>query len=1443
MDDALRKLAQSVKVIRSLHRSAGGDVEGYATKGAVIPHDSMERDENLGKFLQGSRVRNGEGEHVVLYHITPKDFDTFKAGGDDPELSGPGIWLSPNKHHLPAAHNVGGGSKGYDTGTNVMPVYANIKSPLVLDTRDMIDWAKTSYGAGSEFPLYLRPEVKQKLIEDGYDGIFYAGGRGVEYGTNGIGVGEQPNSEEEVIAFHPHQIKSATGNNGNFDSANPDITKSGGGDVEAYATKGAVTDPLEIAKSVKLVPVGDPKQDVDDYRGQHEAPDRENGVPLHDTSGVYPPDFYGPNGFRYYADYGNDYDYRSYNAHVRLKDKPEEFVSVHRAIPSDVYKKALKEDAPLRHMIRPGDWVTPSKEYAKEHGEAQFGKNYKIASMRVKAKDVFTNGDSINEWGYDPDITKSGGGNVEAYGDGGSTHEPHQRAEEQGYSIKGYHFTRGQRAENIAKTGKFDPTRSFNPDEEATFFWTHPDAANEWAHIHGSGAYPNTPMGEDALNRRNPVIMPVRVNPGKHIDIDWLEHSKNLQSPENYNSQLMGNLINHAKRNGYDTMRIRNMGEGMSQPHDQLAVLNPAMIRSEFAQFDPARQHENDIGAHTGGYIKGYATKGAVMDPLELAKSVKPLHRSGGGRDDAPKEPTIGSILKRGQPIQPSTPNPTPAEITAARADTRTSAQHVNQRLNTIVPESSRVVGGTYSAGAPNGGRWADLPQQFLNQPGIGFKITPQIRQADALHKRALADLEQNPNSEFHKAAVNQTGSNLAEAHKGGDAVLQHLWGQAVNESSQAAKNAVAQHGVKPMFGSHDWDQSMSLPLRDHLWYELSGEKMAENLPDLTPSEYLKGMDLVGATSARAEPGENLERGLGVLSQHLRGVPADVDLTIPSTVRQALSRSHTGGSSALPGNKTGHFSDTLALTGGVPTRFPISVNDVWVGKMFGVPDDVMSSNQSLHEPMALYFNKIRDLYNNVHGHELPFKYQSWNFQAPAWVHLRNEPSGDAYHQVWGGIINKLQKAGVPGIQGDKITREALMHPKFADALRRTTEGFRSSPKATVEFGTTQTPIGAQAAELYHHAVENGDQISQDQYLKGLTTAMFQSSRGKHPWDMLKKAVTGDVTGASDITRISTPTSDSPFDSGGTFEGAVSPNIRVPLKGMDDEQIAMMHAIAGHHLKQDAMATSTVHMANSNEEPREDHVRGHSLFVPTTDPIHPEHIRSLAKALSANGHDMSFTRHPNGYMFDTIPRFDDEGAHGIDHDTLRQAANQSLGNLYPTGKIMAHDFKSVYNPSSEYADYKSKLLKRMHDDFTRESFDQEPSENNARKAIVGPKGPNPPSGRSKKAWNTYTQRLNYLAAAEEGFKDLASRVNNSHSKFIGDATKRMSRAGIPFTGPLRTPPSEEPEHEAHGGYVGPTWHDKLRHHINNPLHVHPAYHIHGTHIREEIHGKPVFTGEL
>jgi hypothetical protein len=164
----------------------------------------------------------------------------------------------------------------------------------------------------------------------------------------------------------------------------------------------------------------------EDYRGQHQAPSRDDdvGAPLHDTTGVYPSDLYGPNGLHYYGNKDNPIDQESYRHTVRIKGNPEAPVWIHRAIPLEVYKNAMKHENPISQMIRKGDWVTPTKAYAKQHGESVLNGKYKIASKRVKAKDVFTNGDSLNEWGYDPDITKGDGGEVDgitAYH--GSPHE------------------------------------------------------------------------------------------------------------------------------------------------------------------------------------------------------------------------------------------------------------------------------------------------------------------------------------------------------------------------------------------------------------------------------------------------------------------------------------------------------------------------------------------------------------------------------------------------------------------------------------------------------------------------------------------------------------------------------------------------------------------------------------------------------------------------------------------------------------------------------------------------------------------------------------------------------------------------------------------------------------------------------------------------------------
>jgi len=160
-----------------------------------------------------------------------------------------------------------------------------------------------------------------------------------------------------------------------------------------------------------------------DYRGEHTAPGPESGAPLHDLSGVYPDDFYSSKGFKYYADMGEPHDRYSYDQAIRTKGDPEAPVWIYRAVPANVYKSALKAGN-TGSLLGKGDWVTTSKQYAILHGEHALGGKgkYGVASKRVKAKDIYTNGDSIHEWGYHPQKSsddvpgKSGGGALAAPG-------------------------------------------------------------------------------------------------------------------------------------------------------------------------------------------------------------------------------------------------------------------------------------------------------------------------------------------------------------------------------------------------------------------------------------------------------------------------------------------------------------------------------------------------------------------------------------------------------------------------------------------------------------------------------------------------------------------------------------------------------------------------------------------------------------------------------------------------------------------------------------------------------------------------------------------------------------------------------------------------------------------------------------------------------------------
>ncbi|MCY3019761.1 MAG: hypothetical protein NTW87_12125, partial [Planctomycetota bacterium] len=110
--------------------------------GSFSPPGTPEREENFNRWNNRSKVRDGEGNPLRLYHATPKSFDTFLPGGTQHESempSGPATWLSPYPDKQSAGHHVGGYEGNFKSGTNVMPVHADIRNPLVIDNKGMRD--------------------------------------------------------------------------------------------------------------------------------------------------------------------------------------------------------------------------------------------------------------------------------------------------------------------------------------------------------------------------------------------------------------------------------------------------------------------------------------------------------------------------------------------------------------------------------------------------------------------------------------------------------------------------------------------------------------------------------------------------------------------------------------------------------------------------------------------------------------------------------------------------------------------------------------------------------------------------------------------------------------------------------------------------------------------------------------------------------------------------------------------------------------------------------------------------------------------------------------------------------------------------------------------------------------------------------------------------------
>jgi hypothetical protein len=137
----------------------------------------------------------------------------------------------------------------------------------------------------------------------------------------------------------------------------------------------------------------------DDYRMEHRPADDE-GAPAHDLTGngTYPDDVYTHS--HYYGTGDDEHDAESWHQLRRVKGKPDGKVRVYRSMPAEH----------IHHGIRPGDWVTTSKSYARQHGvhATDPNKDWPVIRATVRADEIHTNGDSINEWGYNGERPRGG---------------------------------------------------------------------------------------------------------------------------------------------------------------------------------------------------------------------------------------------------------------------------------------------------------------------------------------------------------------------------------------------------------------------------------------------------------------------------------------------------------------------------------------------------------------------------------------------------------------------------------------------------------------------------------------------------------------------------------------------------------------------------------------------------------------------------------------------------------------------------------------------------------------------------------------------------------------------------------------------------------------------------------------------------------------------------
>ena len=241
-------------------------------------------------------------------------------------------------------------------------------------------------------------DFARKAKAEGYDGVIFKN----IHDNGGYSNGSE-GASTVAIAFESNQIKSVANDKPTADmDIRYSLSETDKTYLEAVKRGDMETAQQMVYDAAKQAGYTDDMS----YKMQHSAPNSKDDVSLYDLkkSGLVPNDYWDhPEWYTYGAEERESF-YKIKDALTKQERWDAEGKTNYKGEPAEatiwVYRAVDKTVNSKEDNFRNGDWVTPSYDYAVNEGQMN-PNGYRIIKQRVSIKDLYWDGNSIAELGYD----------------------------------------------------------------------------------------------------------------------------------------------------------------------------------------------------------------------------------------------------------------------------------------------------------------------------------------------------------------------------------------------------------------------------------------------------------------------------------------------------------------------------------------------------------------------------------------------------------------------------------------------------------------------------------------------------------------------------------------------------------------------------------------------------------------------------------------------------------------------------------------------------------------------------------------------------------------------------------------------------------------------------------------------------------------------------------